>query len=128
MKKSVLLFIFAFPLFLYESVAQTQDEKSAAFREAVVRGEQIFGGIMLAQKCNIFEKKEYGDFEVKAKAIIGAVKKGVGQEKVNVMVKQAQLGIRIETYSNCGEKAKQFVKASKQFVDKTYSILSVKEN
>lgn len=103
-------------------------KKNSALREAAGRGEQIFGGIMLAQRCNSLEKLAYDDFEAKAKAIIGVVKKGLGQDKVNAMVKRAQLGIQHKDYADCGDKAETFISASKNFVDETYSILSAKTN
>ena len=105
-------------------MAEINLEKRDAFREAIGRGEQIFGGIILAQKCKTFEQSEYNLFESKAKAIVNLIKKSVGQEKVNVMVQRAQVGAMTKPYSDCGNETEVFVRASKKFVDKTYSILS----
>lgn len=75
MKKILLLIFVTLLVTINESFAQINIEKRGAFREAVERGEQIFRGIILAQKCKIFEQSEYNLFESKAKAIVGVIKK-----------------------------------------------------
>lgn len=128
MKNVLILFALMLSYVSSEVSAHSQDEKISALREAVGRGEQIFGGIMLAQKCKTFKKAEYDRYEAKSKAIIALVKKAVGQEKVNLMVQRAQMGIAHEDYSNCGDKTDEFVNASNAYVERTYSILSSKEH
>ena len=126
--KLFIILILLFPSFISAQETQTQTEKVAALKEAAGRGEQIFGGIMLAQKCKILEQNEYNSYELKARSIVEVLKKVAGQEKVNVIVQRAQIGIMTEPYTECGEESKKFIMASKMFVEKTYSILSGKEN
>ena len=128
MKKFLPLFLFFSATTLAETSTYSQEEKQAALKEAAGHGEQIFGGIMLAQKCKIFEQDEYSAYELKARAIVDLLKKVLGQEKVNVMVQRAQVGIMTEPYTECGEESKTFINASKTFVENTYSILSDKGN
>ena len=123
--KLFIILILLFPSFISAQETQTQTEKVAALKEAAGRGEQIFGGIMLAQKCKILEQNEYNSYELKARSIVEVLKKVAGQEKVNVMVQRAQIGIMTEPYIECGEESKKFIMASKMFVEKTYSILSL---
>ena len=127
MKYITLLLLFFVPIIQAQENNQLSEEKVTALREAAARGEQIFGGIMLTQKCNILSDEEYAEFESKAKAIIQVIKQDIGQEKINIQVQRAKIGVASDPYDKCGDESKEFVLSSKMFVEKTYEILSKKE-
>ena len=128
MKKLLLIPLFLTTFVSAHSLAKSQDEedKVRALNEATLHGELIFGGIMLAQKCVFLQPSEYDDYAAKSYAVVDLLKKVLGKDEVNNMVKRAQVDTLTPPYNECGEESKTFVSDSKIFVEYTYNVLSAK--
>ena len=124
MKKLLLLSLF---FATYASAQSTNDaEKATALKEATLHGEEIFSGILLAQKCEFLDPSEYNSYAGKSYAIVGLLKKVLGKEEVNDMVKRAQVITLTAPFTECGKESKALVDGSKVFVNHTHKILSAK--